>query len=31
MKDQGKTKRGIPSKSEFNSWYPALVEIADSR
>ena len=29
MKDQGKAKRGIPSKSEFNSWYPAIVEIAD--
>ena len=29
MKDQGKAKRGIPAKSEFNSWYPAIVEIAD--
>ena len=29
MKDQGKAKRGIPVKSEFNSWYPAIVEIAD--
>ena len=22
-------KRGIPPKSEFNKWYPAIVEIAD--
>jgi prolyl-tRNA synthetase len=29
MVDQGKAKRGIPPKSEFNSWYPAIVEIAD--
>jgi len=29
MKDQGRAKRGIPPKSEFNSWYPAIVEIAD--
>ena len=24
-----KAKRGIPSKSDFNSWYPSIVEIAD--
>jgi len=24
-----KAKRGIPPKSEFNKWYPAIVEIAD--
>ncbi len=24
-----KAKRGIPSKSDFNAWYPAIVEIAD--
>ena len=24
-----KAKRGIPPKSEFNSWYPSIVEIAD--
>ena len=29
MGDHGKAKRGIPPKSEFNSWYPAIVEIAD--
>ena len=25
----GKAKRGIPPKSDFNSWYPSIVEIAD--
>ncbi len=29
MASPGKAKRGIPSKSDFNSWYPAIVEIAD--
>ena len=29
MVDQGKAKRGIPPKSDFNSWYHAIVEIAD--
>ena len=29
MGKQGKAKRGIPLKSDFNSWYPAIVEIAD--
>jgi len=24
-----KAKRGIPNKSDFNAWYPAIVEIAD--
>ncbi|MEC9147034.1 MAG: aminoacyl--tRNA ligase-related protein [Candidatus Thermoplasmatota archaeon] len=24
-----KAKRGIPPKSDFNSWYPSIVEIAD--
>ena len=24
-----RAKRGIPPKSEFNTWYPAIVEIAD--
>ena len=24
-----KAKRGIPAKSDFNSWYPSIVEIAD--
>jgi len=24
-----KAKRGIPPKSDFNTWYPAIVEIAD--
>ena len=24
-----RAKRGIPPKSEFNKWYPAIVEIAD--
>jgi len=24
-----KAKRGIPNKQDFNSWYPAIVEIAD--
>jgi len=24
-----RAKRGIPSKSDFNSWYPSIVEIAD--
>ena len=24
-----KAKRGIPSKSDFNAWYPSIVEIAD--
>ncbi len=29
MGGPGKAKRGIPPKSDFNSWYPAIVEIAD--
>ena len=29
MGKQGKAKRGIPAKSDFNAWYPAIVEIAD--
>ena len=29
MSDLGRAKRGIPPKSDFNSWYPAIVEIAD--
>jgi len=29
MASPGKAKRGIPSKSDFNAWYPAIVEIAD--
>ena len=29
MKGRDKAKRGIPPKSDFNAWYPAIVEIAD--
>ncbi len=29
MSGPSKAKRGIPPKSEFNKWYPAIVEIAD--
>ena len=29
MSSPKKAKRGIPSKSDFNAWYPAIVEIAD--
>lgn len=29
MGRQDKAKRGIPSKSDFSAWYPAIVEIAD--
>ena len=29
MSNPSKAKRGIPSKSDFNSWYPAIVEISD--
>ena len=29
MSSHGKAKRGIPAKSDFSSWYPAIVEIAD--
>ena len=29
MGNPKKAKRGIPPKSEFNSWYPSIVEIAD--
>jgi len=29
MANHSKAKRGIPLKSDFNSWYPAIVEIAD--
>ena len=29
MGNQGKAKRGIPPKSDFNAWYPAIAEIAD--
>ena len=28
-KGPGSAKRGIPPKEDFNSWYPAIVEIAD--
>ena len=28
-KGPGSAKRGIPSKEDFNAWYPAIVEIAD--
>jgi prolyl-tRNA synthetase len=27
--NHSKAKRGIPPKGDFNSWYPAIVEIAD--
>ncbi len=29
MANHSKAKRGIPPKSDFNKWYPAIVEIAD--
>ena len=29
MSEPSRAKRGIPPKSEFNNWYPAIVEIAD--
>ena len=29
MAEHGKAKRGIPPKSDFNAWYPAIVEIAE--
>ena len=29
MSSPKKAKRGIPNKQDFNSWYPAIVEIAD--
>ena len=29
MSGHGKAKRGIPAKSDFNSWYPSIVEISD--
>ena len=29
MSRPSKAKRGIPPKSDFNSWYPSIVEIAD--
>jgi len=29
MENHSKAKRGIPPKEDFNSWYPAIVEIAD--
>ena len=29
MARPGRAKRGIPPKSDFNAWYPAIVEIAD--
>ena len=29
MAGHGKAKRGIPPKSDFNAWYPAIVEIAE--
>jgi len=29
MADHGKAKRGIPPKSDFNAWYPAIVEISE--
>ena len=29
MASPRKAKRGIPPKSDFNAWYPAIIEIAD--
>ncbi len=29
MAEHGRAKRGIPPKSDFNAWYPAIVEIAE--
>ena len=29
VSEPSRAKRGIPPKSEFNKWYPAIVEIAD--
>ena len=29
MSGPSKAKRGIPPKSDFNSWYPSIVEISD--
>ena len=29
MAGHGQAKRGIPPKSDFNAWYPAIVEIAE--
>ena len=29
MSEPSRAKRGIPPKSEFNKWYPAIVQIAD--
>jgi prolyl-tRNA synthetase len=29
MGEHDRAKRGIPPKSDFNAWYPAIVEIAD--
>tara|TARA_B100001248_G_scaffold97702_1_gene72543 strand:+ start:12426 stop:13949 length:1524 start_codon:yes stop_codon:yes gene_type:complete len=29
VSEPSRAKRGIPPKSEFNEWYPAIVEIAD--
>ena len=29
MAKHDRAKRGIPPKTEFNAWYPAIVEIAD--
>jgi len=29
MGESNRAKRGIPAKSDFNAWYPAIVEIAD--
>ena len=29
VSEPSRAKRGIPPKSEFNNWYPAIVEIAD--
>ena len=29
MANHSKAKRGIPPKSDFNKWYPAIVEIAE--
>ena len=29
MENHSRAKRGIPPKSDFNSWYPAIVELAD--
>ena len=29
MAEHGQAKRGIPPKSDFNAWYPAIVEIAE--